>query len=89
MPGFPHTKVVLLLEENGLLTQQHADFQNLPDDKGISSPAVLPKHLMYIFSSTKVYLVVILGIRWCDFFYLWIPKKGKWTKSQAGFQLKH
>lgn len=68
MQGFPHTKVVLLLEEKGLLTQQHADFQNLPDDKGISSPAVLPKHLMYIFSSTKVYLVVILGIRWCDFF---------------------
>lgn len=68
MQGFPHTKVVLLLEEKGLLIQQHADFQNLPDDKGISSPAVLPKHLMYIFSSTKVYLVVILGIRWCDFF---------------------
>lgn len=68
MQGFPHAKVVLLLEEKGLLTQQHADFQNLPDDKGISSPAVLSKHLMYIFSSTKVYLVVILGIRWCDFF---------------------
>lgn len=54
MQGFPCAKVVLFLEEKGILTKQHANFQNLPDDKGISSPTVLPKHLMYIFSSTKV-----------------------------------